>query len=54
MIIKILGKGCANCLRLEKNVRTACKEMKLSAEFVKVNEIEDSMAYGILSVRAWS
>ena len=50
MIIKILGKGCANCLRLEENARTACKELKLSVEFVKVKEIEDILAYGVLSV----
>lgn len=50
MIIKILGKGCANCLRLEENARTACRELNLNAEFVKVKEIEDIMAYGVMSV----
>jgi hypothetical protein len=27
MIIKILGSGCPNCLRLEENTRTALKSL---------------------------
>lgn len=52
MIIKILGTGCANCLRLEENTRTACKALKLNVEFVKVKSIPEIMAYNIMSLPA--
>lgn len=52
MIIKILGTGCANCLRLEENTRTACKALKLNAEFIKVKTIPEIMSYNIMSLPA--
>lgn len=48
MIIKILGTGCPNCLKLEASARIAAKELGLDAEIVKVTEIADISAYGIL------
>ena len=27
MVIKVLGSGCANCVRLEENTRIALKEL---------------------------
>ena len=51
MIIKILGTGCANCLRLEENTRTA-SILKLNAEFIRVKTIAEIMAYNILGLPA--
>ncbi len=48
MIIKILGTGCPNCLKLEASARIAAKELGIDAEIVKVTEIVDISAYGIL------
>jgi small redox-active disulfide protein 2 len=52
MIIKILGTGCANCLRLEENTRTACKALKLDVQFIKVKTIPEIMTYNIMSLPA--
>lgn len=52
MIIKILGSGCANCLRLEENTRTACKALKLNVEFIKVKTMPEIMRYNIMSLPA--
>ena len=41
MIIKILGSGCNNCVRLEANARKAAEELGLTAEFVKVKEMAE-------------
>lgn len=48
MIIKILGTGCPNCLKLEASARIAAKELGIDAEIVKVTDIVDISAYGIL------
>ena len=52
MIIKILGTGCANCLRLEENARTASKALKLNVEFIRVKTIPEIMAYNNLGLPA--
>lgn len=48
MIIKILGSGCNNCVRLEANARKAAEELGITAEFVKVKEMADIAAYGVM------
>jgi len=48
MIIKILGIGCPNCIRLEENTRTALKNCGLSAEIIKVKDMAEISAYGIM------
>ena len=52
MIVKVLGSGCANCLKLEENTRIALKELGIEAEVVKVKEYADIMAYGVMSTPA--
>ena len=47
--VKILGTGCANCKRLEQMSRKAVTTLDLEAEFVKVTEIPEIMAYGVMS-----
>jgi small redox-active disulfide protein 2 len=49
MVIKILGTGCRSCVQLSENAELALKELGLEAEIVKVTEIQDIMAYGIMS-----
>jgi small redox-active disulfide protein 2 len=52
MIIKILGSGCKNCVTLKENTEAALKEAGIDAEIVKVTELKDIMAYGVLSTPA--
>ncbi|MFH1470268.1 MAG: thioredoxin family protein [Candidatus Micrarchaeota archaeon] len=52
MKIEILGGGCANCSKLEENARTACAELKLSADFVKVKDFAQIASYGVMSTPA--
>jgi small redox-active disulfide protein 2 len=49
VIVKILGSGCANCKKLEAVAREAASRANLPAEFVKVTEMRDIMAYDLLS-----
>jgi len=49
LTIKILGSGCANCKRLEQEVREALAGTTIEHEIVKVTEYSDIMTYGILS-----
>lgn len=47
MVIKILGIGCPNCTKLEDLARKAAQELNVTAEFVKVKEINKILEYGI-------
>jgi len=47
MVIKILGTGCPNCLKLEEMTKKAAQELNVNAEFVKVKEIDKILEYGI-------
>jgi small redox-active disulfide protein 2 len=49
LTVKILGPGCANCKRLEEIARKASGDAKVEAEFVKVTDYNDILAYNILS-----
>jgi len=50
--IKILGTGCPKCKTAETNVRKAIEETGIEANVVKVQEIDQIMAYHILSTPA--
>ena len=52
MIIKVLGPGCANCKRLEKNVEVAVKELGLDASIEKVTDFQEITKYGVMSTPA--
>lgn len=52
MIIKVLGPGCANCKKLEKNVQVAVKELGLSASIEKVTDFKEISKYGVMSTPA--
>lgn len=52
MEIKVLGKGCPNCLRLEKNVNEALETLNKQAEVIKVTDITEIISYGVLATPA--
>jgi small redox-active disulfide protein 2 len=49
LTIKILGPGCANCKRLEEIARKSAADLGVEAEFVKLTDYEDILAYNVLS-----
>ncbi|MEG6584869.1 thioredoxin family protein [Dendrosporobacter sp. 1207_IL3150] len=52
MIIKVLGTGCKNCVTLKDNTEKALQETGVQAEIVKVTDLKDIMAYGVMSTPA--
>ena len=52
LTVKILGSGCANCRKLEAVAKEAAAEAGVQAEFLKVTNMADIMAYDILSTPA--
>ena len=50
--IKILGTGCPNCKRTETVIKTVVDELKLNINIIKVVDIQDIMAYDIMSTPA--
>ena len=52
MLIKILGSGCAKCNRLEQLTREAVAELGLEAEFAHVRDMDQIMAYPIMTTPA--
>jgi small redox-active disulfide protein 2 len=47
--VKILGPGCANCRKLEAIARDAAASAGIEAEFVKVTDMNDILAFDILA-----
>lgn len=47
--IKVLGPGCNNCMRLEKNAREAVALAGIDAEITKVTDDAEIIAYGVMS-----
>lgn len=52
MYIKVLGTGCANCKKLEANVKEAVKGLNIEATVEKVEDIKEIMAYGVMKTPA--
>lgn len=52
MKIEVLGSGCPKCKQLEKNVKSALETLKKSADVVKVTEIKDIIAAGVMMTPA--
>jgi len=49
MKVEILGMGCARCNALYKVTQQAAKELGISPEVVKVEDIKEIMKYGVLT-----
>ena len=49
LTVKILGSGCANCKKLEAVAREAATASQIEAEFLKVTDMQQIMAYDLLS-----
>lgn len=52
MKIEVLGAGCTKCKKLYENVLEALRQSGREAEVVKVEDIKQIMAYGIMSTPA--
>lgn len=52
MQIKILGSGCSKCVALAENARRALDNLGRDAEIVKVTDIGEIAAYGVMSTPA--
>lgn len=48
MKIQVLGTGCPKCKQLAENAETAAKELGVDYELLKVTDINDIMAFGIM------
>ena len=48
MNIKILGSGCRNCEKLEKNTRQALEELNIEAQIEKITDMKEILAYGLM------
>ena len=47
--IKVLGTGCANCKTTLKLIADTAKEKGVEIELEKVEQLQDIMAYGVMS-----
>jgi small redox-active disulfide protein 2 len=52
MVIKVLGPGCANCKKLEENVKQAVSELEIDAVIEKVTDFKDILSYGVMKTPA--
>ena len=48
MLIQILGTGCPKCQKLEENARKAATELGLDFEVIKVKDLQQIMAFGVM------
>ncbi|NWF90986.1 MAG: TM0996/MTH895 family glutaredoxin-like protein [Ignavibacteriaceae bacterium] len=46
--IKVLGTGCANCIKLENLVKEVVSEKNISANIEKVTNRDKFMDYGVM------
>ncbi|MFW6145255.1 MAG: thioredoxin family protein [bacterium] len=46
--IKIIGKGCPNCEKLEKLCNEVVKEENLDAKIDKITDINEFASYGVM------
>lgn len=52
MIIKILGSGCKKCVTLADNAKAALSSLGLQAEVVKITDVAQIAAHGVMSTPA--
>jgi small redox-active disulfide protein 2 len=49
MDIKVLGPGCPNCQRLERNTRAALEGLGVEATISKVSDMQEIMSYDVFA-----
>ena len=52
MIVKVLGPGCRNCVKLERVTRQAIEDLGLDATVEKVTDYPTIAGYGVMSTPA--
>ena len=52
MKIEILGSGCAKCKSTEKSIRKIVEELGISAEIVKVEDLQEIINRGVMMTPA--
>lgn len=52
MIIKVLGTGCKKCVTLTENTQAALANLGREAEVVKITDIAEIAAMGVMSTPA--
>jgi len=52
MKIEVLGMGCAKCRTLEENVKKALGNKGAGVQVVKVTDLGEIVAYGVMSTPA--
>jgi small redox-active disulfide protein 2 len=52
MEIKILGSGCAKCVKLYENTVAAARDMGIVASIEKVTDMAKIASYGVMSMPA--
>ncbi|MGA1876239.1 MAG: thioredoxin family protein [bacterium] len=50
--IQILGTGCPKCRKLAEHAESAAKELGIAYELIKVTDITDIMAFGVMMTPA--
>ncbi|MFW5692269.1 MAG: thioredoxin family protein [Chloroflexota bacterium] len=50
--VKVLGSGCPNCQKLERETRSALDGASVAYELTKVTDFADIAAYGVMSTPA--
>jgi small redox-active disulfide protein 2 len=50
--IQILGTGCAKCQKLYESAEAAAKTLGLDYEMVKIKDIAEIMAFGVMMTPA--
>ncbi len=46
--IKILGMGCAKCVKLAETAKEAAETLGIEYHLEKITDIKDIMAYGVM------
>ena len=46
--IEVLGTGCAKCKRLLANAEQAVKDLKITAEVIKVEDLGEIVSRGVM------
>ncbi len=52
MEVKILGPGCANCVKLENEVINVLAELEIAADVQKITEMKQITEHGVMMTPA--